>query len=477
MADTPLSPGQVELYPSCTPVWSAGAHQLELTQEASAEGQRLLEVDRERSFTIVVAGGDEPLGPTDVLAAYPVPSSRDASQLMLPHVALRRRTLPWELELPASPGGSPPPEGTPWLALVLLHADDAPDLAPAGAGALATLRVASPVLRRILPAKDEVALLCHVRRVSTADLQFAGDDDGQLAIVLGNRLPRAPGSWTAALVDLREAWNLPVWPGSSGDDRVVPLPVLHAWRFEVADGGDFEQLCGRLREDSATFGAAHPGGVELRHQRREGAATTSTYRSPLAGGAAPTSARDAAPSFSDEAMFELGRLLALADGGAVTHLQALRDQAWEEVWFETIHTQFLDRDGLPLGGPGLPGLTSEMRAQMAAILRKAENEWLTSINGGLGGLRGGRSDLEGLLRQVVPGQELPDGLLDLIKELGGGGVTDPVRRPDDRSSGLWSLLDTILGRSRTGADAGPGTGWAGGILDRLRAETLRGGRR
>ena len=53
------------------------------------------------------------------------------------------------------------------------------------------LAVTQTVVRKIFPTEEDLALLVHVREVDVNDTELAnGDDDGWLAVVLANRLPR-----------------------------------------------------------------------------------------------------------------------------------------------------------------------------------------------------------------------------------------------------------------------------------------------
>jgi hypothetical protein len=56
---------------------------------------------------------------------------------------------------------------------------------------------------------DELRLLTHVRQVNVDDRELsAGDSDGYFAVVMGNRIPRAGGSYVACLVSVEERTDL-----------------------------------------------------------------------------------------------------------------------------------------------------------------------------------------------------------------------------------------------------------------------------
>ena len=177
-------------------------------------------------FHFDVEGPRFSLAPSEVAGVFPPRNGHGPFDSALPHVALGRRTLPWERALgdayTAAPGETP----YPFLALVLLEQDeceilhDQPltDVVP---GAVFT-RLGSPagircdaveadeqLLRSILPMPEELQLLTHVRRVNVDDRELAaGDSDGYFAVVMGNRVPRAGGSYVACLVSVEERTDL-----------------------------------------------------------------------------------------------------------------------------------------------------------------------------------------------------------------------------------------------------------------------------
>lgn len=321
------------------------------------------------------------LTPEDVVGVYPAPGSDESSDEFLPHIALRRRTLPWERRGPTQTAG-----GEPWLALLLVTEDDfdgAAAVVPRSVASLETddrrtfeqltvleiekkteVRVAkikAKSLDAILPERAELALLCHVKRTA------AGPREGT-AIVISNRLPQAAGGkpHTALLVSLEGRDDVyerttPIFAPLKGS---IALIVLHHWTFTPSAGGDFEQVIrsigvrpngGVLRfgnvPENVAKGAPAPlsGGfdavldgdgfpiVPLEHTQDS---PDAVFRGPLRPFPAPARDRGfairAAPEeFADEgsagpkdyshaAAFEVGRLLALQDPAIQDDLRAVR---------------------------------------------------------------------------------------------------------------------------------------------------------
>lgn len=299
-----------------------------------------------------VTGPRFALEPGDVVSRHPPRDAVGGYGEDLPHVVLGRRTLPWERRGLGS--GAPP--GTPWVALLLLRADEA-ELAANTAladvvGAARAARFPDPrqpvtavtlapglSLEQLLPRPDEMALLTHVREVNVADTALAGqDDDGWLAVVVGNRVAvggEEPGlPYLACLVSLEERDDL-----LAGSPEGRSLVVLHAWRFtSTSAGGTFRRLLqdadraliGEASADAAHMGAL--GHVELAGTDRGGRPVSGAYRGPLVARPVAEPRRDEVPGpdgkrlpdRSLEVARELGRLLGAADGRFLRELDAWR---------------------------------------------------------------------------------------------------------------------------------------------------------
>lgn len=228
-------PGTFRLYAFANPPLTAGAYTLtgEVTgMPGTVEPlQAALDVTAPRFA----------LPPDQVLSTFPPASARGAFTSRLPQVVIRRRTLPWERsEFTATgvPLSTLTPEQRrtttprPWLALVLIAEGEGslvPDV-PVADCTSANVTLANPtdidvpkssclevpesVVAKVFPALEDLSSLVHVREVDLADTELAlGDDDGWMAVVLGNRLPQANIHYTACLVNLEGQYaELPVNP-------------------------------------------------------------------------------------------------------------------------------------------------------------------------------------------------------------------------------------------------------------------------
>jgi hypothetical protein len=326
MSDVPA--GKMRLFTLVRPTWRPGTHTLSLVQLVGEPGDPTPLVDTapgaQRDFVFEVTGPRTTLPPEEVLGCFPAPAAQEASDTCLPHVVLRRRTLPWERALAtasADPADKVPPD-TPWLALLLLPAASAAlEAAPLSAalspqkldalkldGAQVCDQVVAPrgVLRAAMPRRADLALLAHARQLSLTDREARDDDDGFLAVVTANRMPAPNQEHLACLVSLEGRWDDDIWPptpplkpaaaaaggaesAALGDAASLvnvdppkpgpeptppPLPpytellpvrlvVLHAWRFRAGEGGDFEatmQKIGAAGVQRFAAATGHQGG-------------------------------------------------------------------------------------------------------------------------------------------------------------------------------------------------------------------------
>jgi hypothetical protein len=322
MTPDPPPVGTMQLYDSVTPGMPSGSYRVTSTVRFSPDKNGAdpnLTTAVHRDF-VDVGGSALHLAATEVLSCHPPKNATGAFDQELPHVVLRRRTLPWE-----RPGATASP---PWLALLVFLDSEVtfssgtlqalfPDLVSTlGAGGpepVDVVKVNDPaVLSGVLPTSEEAALLTHVRRVNTVDTALdMADDDGWLAVVVANRLPirpdSGPGLYHACLVSLEGRGDLYARTSSE-------IILLYRWDFVTDSDGTFEKLAQGL--DIGTLGQAQgvtdtDGRTPLALTAREGAAGTGLYRGPFTVSAAGAAADESDVSY--DAAYELGRLLGAAD--------------------------------------------------------------------------------------------------------------------------------------------------------------------
>lgn len=371
----PLPPGQLATIDAAVPLLHPGEHPgLVIAQQVTGTDAILASVTASTVTLTIVDPGVAPLPADEILAVYPPAGAEDAAEVMLPHVALRARSLPW---------AHPPLAGAgTWLALLLLRKDEASFGVTNGRP---TVTCTQGQLTTLLPSKHELGLLCHVRELPSDDPLAARDDDRFVALVVGNRLPAANLEHDACLVDLRGLDAAPIWPGNLVNNKTPQaLPLLHRWSFKTGSGGDFEAHFARLRcpepPENPTGGvlafgqsvdgedlADDDGALLLAAPLPDEPERRVRYAGPLVPLARtlehePSESADAALGLADDgtevvglaAAVELGRLLAIANPRVLAGLVGFRDHQLRE----DIDT-LLTFDAPPR--PGKPGFVSDWR--------------------------------------------------------------------------------------------------------------------
>lgn len=247
-----LQPGFFELYPQARPALESGDYLLaadHTLKTVSPSGAQTIDLDASDYHLRIVSPLFD-LPPDQLLSTFPPASAVGDWSERLPQVVLKRRTLPWERNPdPAGPGhaGTPDESAPPWLALVVIAEGEGVVSGQVPVGQCVTpgtvmptdadtamgryLEVTEDVLAAVFPARADLSLLCHVRRVSLADTELAlNDDDGYLSVVVANRLPQPRPSddpnappvavkYTACLVNLiGQLHRLPTDPDDDPDD-------------------------------------------------------------------------------------------------------------------------------------------------------------------------------------------------------------------------------------------------------------------
>ncbi|MFF7454701.1 hypothetical protein [Kitasatospora sp. NPDC008115] len=319
----------------------------------------------------LTAGGPRfTLTGAELTACFPPPSASGAFGHLLPFVAIADPYLPWEREL-EDPDGKDKElwEAAPWMALLVLSEADlktAPVLTGQARALLDAKSVPAsttvPILqlpeqapctvldlpaglyRALMPEIGELALWAHVREQRTSDAS-AGKAGARraTATVIGARLPRAPGRYSAHLVSLDGHDKTLATPPADGRVRLVSL---HSWTFTTADSSAddpgidldaFEALKkdvglghgshGRLRVPGAAAGTGaaarlYAGYLPVPLRLVTGEQTWAWYRGPFIPGPeqdapahAPLSCADAALAYvKGEGVFDITAAAAFSLG-------------------------------------------------------------------------------------------------------------------------------------------------------------------
>lgn len=245
---TPPDPGFMRLWKKVVPDLQPGGYTVRLEQTLGTTSSTVGEPqDVEVHFDIT--GPRFSLPGTEIHSVFPPPNAQGSFSSRLPHIALKRRTLPWERTDDSHPN-------VPWLALVVLADFEAElrrnepirdaftsDAVAAAIGApdgtCDHIVVTQRVVDQTFPSRDELPLLSHVRQVSLRDAENLGSDpDGWMAVLISNRLPQPNTTYGCYLISLEgQLEELPA-PGDVQTEvgpRFVYEELAEAWHARVAD--------------------------------------------------------------------------------------------------------------------------------------------------------------------------------------------------------------------------------------------------
>ncbi|MFH8565710.1 hypothetical protein [Streptomyces sp. NPDC017988] len=413
------------------PALTAGVYTLAARQEVAGPGnthpaKQVLDAPAQK---IEVAAPRFALAPQEVLAVHPPPGVTADFSLTLPHLAAVDPLLPWARAVLG--------KERPWLALLTVTDAEVrldqgqvctartaadlvatappdtlfPDFGQAKPAAddrspLLTVDVTYPTLTTLLPARDELRWLAHVREVEAKkDQRQAGWEPGRCAVVVGNRLPTASGRYTALLVSLEGFADYTFLGGNKpvdGKVTAVRMTALHSWSFTHAPGADakaagaFRALADALVEagrdesllrlprtglggddaDRHVRGRLERGYAPAAHRMHTGELLPAWYRGPFSPCPVPALPRDRlypdAESYliflPDQGMFDvsyadaytLGQLLALADPAWLRAVEVLRGRG-AELLHQALRT--------PPQLPGVPEVQADTLAGEEAVAR------------------------------------------------------------------------------------------------------------
>lgn len=258
MADPKI--GEMVLYDYIQPALLAGEYRMSVSTDVAVTSVSTPLPGQD--FFFDVEGPRFTLAPSEVSGVFPPRNGHGPFDSALPHIALGRRTLPWERPLADAYTVTGDETPYPFLALALLeesectllHNQKLTDVVPPAVfqrlgrppGVTCdAVEADAQLLKDILPMPDELRLLTHVRQVNIDDRELAaGDSDGYFAVVMGNRIPQNGASYVACLVSVEERTDLlpttDLGSGSGGfggfEGRVLLNPEIEliAEPFEIS---------------------------------------------------------------------------------------------------------------------------------------------------------------------------------------------------------------------------------------------------
>jgi hypothetical protein len=398
MTDTTTTePTQLEFIQYHKPDLKAGDY--EITVQQQIEGKGIPNNDFQITRTFSVSGERFELKPTDIHAVFPPNGSLGEHSNVLPHIILNRSTLPWERQADAHNNDitwlalllfeeeeKPEPKiitlrklkqipdeikldeqdklntflnsdksklDKIWLlnkdlteTELLIKSETEPNIyfpnfeketGQHWDDKVTVIDVAKDLLEKILPTKDDLEYLAHVRQGTDDAGKLVGDE---LAVIIGNRLPKKGSISTVHLVSIEGRYNANDFNFQEAKNiDYIRLVSLKSWSFACVDEKQsFKGLLTHINREPSTLRLPkidNPdaeqylsmGYIPLPHFLRQGSKTFSWYHSPLIPGKNSTDTITLPIRAADElvcynpnngifdvsyaAAWELGRLLAL----------------------------------------------------------------------------------------------------------------------------------------------------------------------
>jgi len=328
----------------------------------------------------------------DIVSVFPPENHQEGYSDVLPHVVLAQSSRPWERS-----AETPPNPKVPWLAVLVFTEVEAPKPKSIGIDKLmegvaypppppgedtpkpervAVIDVEIELLKGLLPAYDDLSLLCHVRK-------NAADATPAVALVIGNRIPLENTRCVAHLVSIEGRYDgkgFIFGEAKNTKDNKVRLITLHNWSFHSSGSSNFSAFFTQVTNNAYPLQLPAPaaikdreinaiaksyndaGCIPLLHQLRSAESTISFYRGPLSPTTTdttldfPVQTSDALLFYNDKigmfdvsyaAAWELGRLLCLQDKQFSLDVYNYKRKVIQS---RALQRQFQSRTHLPLRG-------------------------------------------------------------------------------------------------------------------------------
>ncbi|AKE64917.1 hypothetical protein MYAER_2575 [Microcystis aeruginosa NIES-2549] len=296
------------------PPLDSGTYTVEVEQKVKTkQSDKIPEQTFSKELTFYVDGHRfAPLTPDSIYAVFPPAGNLGEYSNALPHIILKRGTLPWERTIKSTNSDLP------WLALLLFQESEKPEpqtiklkelKATSGNTKFPTfayepgqndedvvtvIDVPKNILEKILPPEKDLTLLASVNQITNEKNESLSEP---LATILGNRLPKKGEVSTVHLVALEERYNSGTFDyQGAGPNDFIRLVSLASWSFTCVNSKhNFDALLKEIDREPDTLRLPsqnnHPakqyldlGYVPLHHALRQGDKTVSWYHSPLSTG-------------------------------------------------------------------------------------------------------------------------------------------------------------------------------------------------
>lgn len=278
---SPKAEEEITFIDNHIPTLEEGLYTLTTTQNISAHSS----ASYEKSQDFFVGGPRFALPPEDIHAVFPPSNSIGDHDLVLPHIAFHRISLPWEVANGEA--------GTPWFCLVLFNEKEVPEIRSMhlsnflnkatkdfydGTKKVSTITIPESIIGSITSQTSELYNLAHIRRI----LNNTGKTEEELSFVIGNRLPYSNSTNTVHLVSLKDTYS------KGGKTHYISL---YHWSFTCIEKEPvFHSLLEKGHLTSEDFGITsesslnpyyEKGYVPMPHFLKGGEQTISLYHGPF----------------------------------------------------------------------------------------------------------------------------------------------------------------------------------------------------
>ncbi len=305
---------KVQFIQHCQPPLDSGTYTVEVEQKVKTkQSDKIPEQTFSKELTFYVDGHRfAPLTPDVIYAVFPPAGNLGEYSNALPHIILKRGTLPWERTIRSTNSDLP------WLALLLFQESEKPEpktiklkelkatsgntkfpefIDEAGQNdedVVTVIDVPQNILEKILPPEKDLTLLASVNQITNEKNESLSEP---LATILGNRLPKKGEVSTVHLVALEERYNSGEFNyQGAGLNDFIRLVSLASWSFTCVNSKhNFDALLKEIDREPDTLRLPSEGNnpakqyldlgyVPLHHALRQGDKTVSWYHSPLSTG-------------------------------------------------------------------------------------------------------------------------------------------------------------------------------------------------
>jgi hypothetical protein len=257
------------IYSSLDPVIHSGeTGEIAVTQSLTGDKLPTLLHASGPTVKVSVQGPQTSITEEDIVGVYPAPGSNDSPDNFLPHIALSRRTLPWERRGPQ--------DGAPWLALLVVTQDDltittrpGPVIGLANANAAAAVVTVKPpqppppaaaTLRPAIIASEVTpAAKAAVASAGSAAMSSGANIAVRPIVEVGDMTPKSIQVSDLAATDSATRTQLLSIPGITNSTQINVIAIPAATLKTILPApGDLKLLCNVkevIGDDGSTFTA------------------------------------------------------------------------------------------------------------------------------------------------------------------------------------------------------------------------------